>query len=84
MPTITLRKILHSGKTDESKLNIFGSNGRVNVCKKPSQEMDPIYLRPTVKYGGGHVMVWGVCSAGGIGKLHFVEEIMDKYQHLNI
>lgn len=70
--------------TDESKYNIFGSDGRVNVWRKPNQEMDPKNLRPTVKHGGGHVMVWGACSAAGVGKLHFVEGNMDKIQYLNI
>lgn len=70
--------------TDESKYNIFGSDGRVNVWRKPNQEMDPKHLRPTVKYGGGHVMVWGACSAAGVGKLHFIDGIMDKFQYLKI
>lgn len=70
--------------TDESKFNLFGSDGRVNVWRKPNQEMNPKHLRPTVKHGGGHVMVWGACSAGGVGKLHFVEGNMDKIQYLNI
>lgn len=70
--------------TDESKYNLFGSDGRVNVWRKPNQEMNPKHLRPTVKHGGGHVMVWGACSAAGVGKLHFVEGIMEKMQYLNI
>lgn len=70
--------------TDESKYNLFGSDGRINVWRKPNQEMNPKNLRPTVKHGGGHVMVWGACSAAGVGKLHFVEGNMDKIQYLNI
>ena len=58
--------------TDESKFNLFGSDSRVNVRRKPNQEINPKHLRPTIKHGGGHVMVWGACCD------------MDKYQYLDI
>ena len=32
---------------------------------------------PTVKDGGGNVMVWGCMSAAGVGELHFIEENMN-------
>ena len=66
--------------TDKSKFNIFGSDG--SVRRKPNQEMDSKHLRPTVKHGGGHVMVWGACSAAGVGKLHFIDGITAKFQFL--
>lgn len=46
--------------------------------------MDPRYLRPTVKHGGGNLMVWRTFSTAGVGNLHFVYVIMGKYQYLNI
>ena len=70
--------------TDESKFNIFGSDGRVNVWRKPNQEMDTKHLRPIVKHGGGHVMLRGTCSATAVDKLHFIDGIMQKFQFLNI
>lgn len=69
---------------DESKFNLFGSDGRVNVWRKPNEELDPKHLRPTVKHGGGHVMVWGACSAAGVGNLCFIEGNMNKFQYLKI
>jgi len=49
--------------TDESKFNIFGSNGRRFVWRKANAEMVLKNLQPTVKYGGGSVMVWCCMSA---------------------
>lgn len=70
--------------SDESKFNLFGSDGRINVWRKPNTEMDPKHLRPTVKHGGGSLMVWGCFSAAGTGNLVFIDGIMNKSSYLDI
>lgn len=67
--------------TDESKYNIFGSDGRAKVWRKANTAMNPKNLIPTVKHGGGNVMVWGAVAASGVGNLVFVEGNMDRYQY---
>uniref|UniRef100_A0AAZ3NVR8 Transposase Tc1-like domain-containing protein n=1 Tax=Oncorhynchus tshawytscha TaxID=74940 RepID=A0AAZ3NVR8_ONCTS len=47
----------------ESKLEIFGSNRRVFVRRRVGERMISACVVPTVKQGGGCVMVWG-CFAG--------------------
>ncbi|GFV00458.1 DDE_3 domain-containing protein [Trichonephila clavipes] len=42
--------------SDESKFNIFGSDGRRMVWRKPNTSHHPKYTIPTVKHGGGSVM----------------------------
>lgn len=71
-------------KFDESKYNIFGSDGRALVWRKKNEELNPKNTRKTVKHGGGGVMVWGCMSAAGVGNLAFIEEIMNKTVYLNI
>lgn len=70
--------------SDESKFNIFGSDGRRTVWRKKNCELNPNNLIPTVKHGGGSVMVWGCMSAGGVGKLHFIEGTMDHKMYIDI
>ncbi|GFY34254.1 transposable element Tcb2 transposase [Trichonephila clavipes] len=57
---------------DESKFNIFGSDGRRMVWRKPNTSHHPNHTTPTVKHGGGTVMVWGVygCVGGGKASIH--------------
>ena len=44
---------------DESKFNLFGSDGKVMVWRVSKEEFPPACTVPTVKHGGGNVKVWG-------------------------
>ncbi|GFT08590.1 transposable element Tc1 transposase [Trichonephila clavipes] len=70
--------------SDESKFNIFGSDGRRMVSRKPNTSHHPKHTIPTVKHGGGSVMVWGCMAMSGVGKLVFIDGIMHKMAYLNI
>ena len=59
--------------TDESKFNLFGSNGKVMVWRTPKEELDPKCTVPTVKYGGGNVKFWGCFSSCVVGNLVFID-----------
>jgi len=62
--------------TDESKFNLYGSDGIQYIRRPIAKRFDPQYMKPTVKHGGGNVMVWGAFSFRGIGPIHYVESIM--------
>jgi len=70
--------------SDESKFNLFGSDGVVRVWRSPGEEFKSECINPTVKHGGGSVMVWGCFSANGVGKLVFIDGIMRKEDYLKI
>ncbi len=55
--------------SDESKFMLFGSDGRQYCWKKPDEPLRSPHVKPTVKFGGGNIMVWGCFSAKGIGNL---------------
>ncbi len=52
--------------SDETKIILFGSDGVKHVCRQPGEEYKDKCVLPTVKHGGGSVMVWGCMSAAGI------------------
>ncbi len=49
--------------SDETKINLFGSDGVKRVWRQPGEEYKDKCVLPTVKHGGGSVMVWGCMSA---------------------
>ncbi len=45
--------------SDETKINVFGSDGVKRVWWQPGEEYKDKCLLPKVNHGGGSVMIWG-------------------------
>ena len=54
--------------SDETKINLFSSDGVQHVWREPGQDYHSEYIVPAVKHGGGSVMIWGWMSAKGVGE----------------
>ncbi len=70
--------------SDETKINLFGSDGVKRVWRQPGEEYKDKCVSPTVKHGGGSVMVWGCMSAAGTGELQFIEGTMNANMYCDI
>lgn len=70
--------------SDESKFNIIGSDGKRYTRRGPNEEFHPLHVDSRVKHGGGSVMVWGVITPNGVGRLHRVDGIMDAVKYIGI
>ncbi len=70
--------------SDETKINLFGSDGVKRVCRQPGEEYKYKCVLNTVKYGGGSVMVWGCMSAAGTGELLCIEGTMNANRYCDI
>lgn len=55
--------------SDESSFTLFPTTGRVYVWRSPGEEYKKECLLPTVKHGGGSVMVWGAISWRELGPI---------------
>ncbi len=63
--------------TDETKIELFDINSTRRVWRRRNAAYDPKDTIPTVKHGGGNIMLWGCFSAKGTGQLHRIKGTMD-------
>ncbi len=63
--------------SDETKIQLFGINSTRRVCRRRNAAYDHKNTIPTVKHGGGNIMLWGCFSAKGTGQLHRIKGTMD-------
>ncbi len=63
--------------SDETKIELFGINSTRRVWRRRNAAYDPKNTIPTVKHGGGNIMLWGCFSAKGTGQLHRIKGTMD-------
>ncbi len=64
--------------SDEIKIQIFGINSTRHVWRRRNAAYDPKNTIPTIKHGGGNIMLWGCFSAKGTGQLHRIKGTMDR------
>ena len=60
---------------DKTKILLFGLKEKRYVCQKTNH---PEHTIPTVKHGGGSIVLWGCFSSAGTGKLVRVDRKMDE------
>jgi transposase len=63
--------------SDESKFNVFGSDGREYCWRRDGEALRDQNIQPTVKHGGGSVSVWGCITWDGVGFLCRIKGNMD-------
>uniref|UniRef100_A0A8C5N0X9 Transposase n=1 Tax=Leptobrachium leishanense TaxID=445787 RepID=A0A8C5N0X9_9ANUR len=58
--------------TDETKLELFGPMDQRYVWRRKNKAYEEKNTLPTVKHGGGSIMLWGCFASAGTGKLQRV------------
>ena len=59
--------------TDESKFNLFGSDGRVMLWRTLQKAFKPRCTVPIVRHGGRNVKCWGCIPSSDVGNLVFID-----------
>lgn len=70
--------------SDETKINLFGMDGKQFVRRPKGEAYNSRYTKPTVKHGGGSVMIWGCFSLRGVGPVYLIEGILTKETYVDI
>ncbi len=63
-------------RSDKTKIQLFGIKSTRRVWRRNAAH-DPKNTIPTVKHGGGNIMLWGCFSAKGTGQLHRIKGMMN-------
>lgn len=80
-PFTKIKRILFS---DESRFNLFQGDGKCRVWRLPGTRYDLKNCSPSVKFGGGSVMVWGCIGYNGVGRLEVIERTMDSILYTRV
>lgn len=71
--------------SDETKINLWNSDGIQYCWTRPGDPVQPFHLQPTVKHGGGSLMFWGCMMWQGLGYgCQITEGTMKKDDYINI
>lgn len=70
--------------SDETKLELFGPMDQRYVWRRKNQAYEEKNTLPTVKHGGGSIMLWGCFASNGTGKLQRVQGTMNSLQYQEI
>ena len=70
--------------SDEYKFEIFGSNNRAFVSRRVGERMISACLVPTVKHGGGGMMVWGCFAGDNFSDLFSIQGILHQHGYHSI
>lgn len=70
--------------SDESRCSVWGNDGTQHTFRKQKACLRERDVQPTVKHGGGGVMVWGCFTAKGVGRLVRLVGKVDTDKYLRI
>lgn len=69
--------------SDETKINLHGSDGKVWTWKRKNEPLQPKHVKQTIKHDKS-IMAWGCFSSSGIGDLHIIDGTMTSAKYVRI
>ncbi|GFU94402.1 transposable element Tcb2 transposase [Trichonephila clavipes] len=75
------KKVIFS---DESKFEIFTPPSIRKIWRKNKTAVEPKNVLPTLKHGGGNVIVCGCVAHNGVGNLTFIDNKMNALAYIDV
>ncbi|GFS63084.1 transposable element Tcb2 transposase [Trichonephila clavipes] len=75
------KKVIFS---EDSKFETFTSPSIRKIWRKNKTALEPKNVLPTLKYGGGNVMVWGCVAYNGAGNLAFIDNKISALAYIDV
>lgn len=69
--------------SDETKINLHGSDGRLWTWKKPNEPLQKKHVKQTIKHDK-YIMVWGCFSWSGVGKIKVLEDTLTSNKYVRV
>ena len=69
---------------EETKIELFGHNYQNHMGRKDGKAYSPKNMVPSVKFGGGSVMIWRCFSEKGVGKISVIDGKMNAQKYKQI
>jgi hypothetical protein len=70
--------------SDEAKIELFGYNDHRSVWREKGEACKLKNTIPTMKHGGGSIMLWGCFAAGMSGVLHKIDRITREENYVDV
>ena len=70
--------------SDECSINFLIPSMNIMIRKRKEAELEPASIIPTVKHGGGLVMVWECMASAGVGSLVVIEGSLNSLKYIDI
>ncbi|KAI0997520.1 hypothetical protein K3495_g10668 [Podosphaera aphanis] len=70
--------------SDETKINRLQSDGRSWTWKRRGRGLIEREVEETLKFGGGHIMIWGCMLWEGTGNMCKIDGLMDQHLYTEI
>lgn len=63
---------------------MYSPPGASYVRRRAGEAFLPECISPTVKHGGGSIMIWGCMTAQGVGEIHLCDGRMNGVRYINM
>ena len=70
--------------SNETKINLFAFDGRVYVRRKVGQRYNKKKFKPTVKHGGGSIMIWACSLSADVENICIIDGLMNSEIYFRI